>query len=128
MYTQTDTAGIQHHNLRMRQHTLKKWPEANDIVFPVQTREEEVAISAPRLDAPHTGDLVPFESTVKSLRHGEVTEADFLPSAFGVSDSIISTAPVATGFPHWILALLFLNALAIAVWLVRRQLNHRTQG
>lgn len=90
VHTYTDPAGHQTHNLRTRQHTLKKWPEAGDMVFPVTTFDESVTLSAPRLDASPLTEVVPYESTVQSLRHGKVSAADFLPSAFGISDSIVS--------------------------------------
>ncbi len=123
VYTFTDPAGVQTHSLMTRHHVLKKWHEAGETVFPVATVDESVNVSAPRLDASQITEVVSFESTVQSLRQGEVSAADFLPSAFGVPDTIISLELPRSSTSWWLAILFTANLIVIVGWLVRRKLG-----
>lgn len=116
-YVSTATVeGVEYHNVVRRRHVLKTWPEADNITFPVHLLEEAIHVTAPRVDAPHKSPAVPREVDVRSVEVGTVTRQSFLPSNYGVPNSIVFQPEPASRIPMILAWIIGANVIVAALW------------
>lgn len=115
VYTVT-VDGVEHYSLVRRRHILKTWPEAGNITFPVHLIEEGVQVTAPHVDAPHKSPPIPREADVRSVEIGTVTEESFLPSNYGIPNSIVFHPESKSRIPVILACIIGANVMIAALW------------
>lgn len=115
----TTVEGKDYYNIQEQENVLKEW--APGIVFPSRILEQGVSVNIARLEAAPVNAPVRTEVVVQDVEIGNVTDAVFRPSSYGVPDSLVFLESPRTPWFRLMIILLVMNGVGLLIYLAYRR-------